>query len=307
MILDCDIPLPELPVSRAARASIRARVRGGRAPLARGPRWTPVDREDWIEVSRRPGEWRIRFPRLADFIVSRNAALVTASATSAIPEATLRHLLIDQVIPLMLSARGHLILHGSAVAGPGGGVIFAGVSGSGKSTLAVSFAVSGWKLLSDDVVRVQPASGRVRVIAAYAGARMWPDVLSVMGRRLALKRIAHYSEKRRLPLEALSASAASSSILRRVYLLSADGDAVTIRTVPMREALMALLSHATRLDTDDGAAEARWLHGLADLCQTVCVRSISYPRDLRRLEDVRRAIAADLASDRAHPRSKDLP
>lgn len=185
-------------------------------------------------------------------------------------------------------------------------MIFAGVSGSGKSTLAVSLAVSGWKLLSDDNVRIQPASGMTRMIAAYAGARLWPDVLSVTGRRSALKRIAHYSEKRRVPLEALPASAASSSMLRRVYLLSADGDGVTIRTVRMRDALIALLSHATRLDTDDGAAEARWLHALADLCHTVSVRRLCYPRDLRRLEDVRRAIAADLASDGAHPRAKDL-
>lgn len=293
--LESDVPLPELPQSPTSRPALRARLRRRSVPAAT-PGWRRVHRDGVMDVSRRPGEWRIRFPRLADFVVSERETLVTATADRRIPLETIRHLLIDQVVPLVLSARGQVIVHGSAVCGRGGGCLIAGESGAGKSTLAVSLAMAGWKLLSDDLVRVQIAAGGARAIAAYAGARLWPDVLSLT---LApgLTRIAHYTDKRRMPLAAFRGRTAASCVLRRMYLLAGEADAVRMETLHPREAVVELLRQATRLETASAAAERQRLETLSVLCETVPVRRLSYTRDLNRLGEVRRAIAADLATD----------
>lgn len=296
MGLDSDIPLPELPLSHAARPALRARLRTRWTAPAAGPRWRRVHRDGVMDVSRRPGEWRIRFRRLAEFVVSERDSLVTAAAGRRVPVATIRHLLIDQVVPLVLSARGYLIVHGSAVCGPAGGVLLAGESGAGKSTLAVSLTRAGWKLLSDDLVRVQISSRGARAIAAYAGARLWPDVLS-LAPAPRLVRLAHYTDKRRLPLGAFTGRMAASCGLRRVYVLSGEEDAVMMQTLHPRAALMELLQQATRLETDSAAAERQRLEDLSALCETVPVRQLFYPRDLHKLEEVRRAIFADLSID----------
>ena len=295
--LETDVPLPELSPLPSAATVLRARLRHRQAPRARGPGWDLTNRQGWMDVSRRPGEWRIRFARVAEFLVSDNASMVRTWAPPATPLRTIRHLLIDQVLPMMLSARGHLILHGSAVAGRHGGVLLVGASGVGKSTLAVSLTLAGWKLLSDDLVRIQLGRGRPRAIAAYPGARLWPDVAAILARGQARSRLAHYTDKRRIVRAALSGRVAGAAALRRVYLLGTAGPEITVSAVAKREALMALLGNVTRLDTGAGGAEHDRLDTLTDLCEAIPVRGISYPRDLNRLEDVRRAIIADLSTD----------
>lgn len=295
--LESDVPLPELHALPSARIAVRAFLRHREAPRPRGARWESTHAQGWMDVSRRPGEWRIRFARLAEFIVSDDAARVQTSAPAATPVKTIRHLLIDQVVPMMLSAQGHMILHGSAVSGRGGGVLLIGDSGAGKSTLAVSLMLAGWKLLSDDLVRIEAGRGGTRAIAAYAGARLWPDVVDILGRGQARSRLAHYTDKRRVFSGALAGRVSGAAALRRVYLLGTPRPEIAISPLPKREALIALLANVTRLDTGAGEAERDRLDTLTHLCQVIPVRRISYPRDLNRLEDVRRAIVADLSSD----------
>lgn len=52
--------------------------------------------------------------------------------------------------------RGWAMLHGSAVLGPKGAVLFCGPQGAGKSTMAAALAQRGLPLVSDDLCRVEP-------------------------------------------------------------------------------------------------------------------------------------------------------
>lgn len=292
-VLESDVPLPELAPSRASRVHIHARLKPAAARRHAG-RWQPVHRRTWPEVSRRGDDVRIRFSPRVHFVISDKGTLVHATAPRRYPVETLRHLLIDQVIPMVLSARGRLIVHGSAVQSPWGGVLLLGASGAGKSTLAVALAGAGWKLLSDDYVRVRVRPDGAHAVAAYAGARLWPDVLTGLSQRTGLPRVSHYNAKRRMRRDAFGGQVALAAPLQRIYLL-ASGKAVSVRPVTQRDTLVTLLSHTLRLDAGVGRAERRRLELLARLCGCVAARQLSYPRDLRHMDRVQAAIADDLA------------
>lgn len=55
----------------------------------------------------------------------------------------------------------HLLIHASAVERGGKALIMPGDSGSGKSTLAALLAERGWRLLADEFVMIDLATGRV--------------------------------------------------------------------------------------------------------------------------------------------------
>lgn len=60
-----------------------------------------------------------------------------------------------------LGERRHLLIHASAVERGGRAIIMPGDSGSGKSTLAALLGENGWRLLADEFVMIDMATGMV--------------------------------------------------------------------------------------------------------------------------------------------------
>ena len=126
--------------------------------------WYASDKTPWLLLGRRGDDYLLRFPDLADFAVSKDAREISCCPGPDIPSDTIRHLLLDQVIPLVLSKQGGLVLHGSAVLTPHGAVAFLGETGQGKSTLASSFSGKGSPVLTDDCLLVKERGGQLLAI-----------------------------------------------------------------------------------------------------------------------------------------------
>ncbi len=62
----------------------------------------------------------------------------------------------------LLRGSGAVSLHGSAILSGNGAIVFTGPSGSGKSTLSMGMAASGRPIFGDDVVLLEPETGRIR-------------------------------------------------------------------------------------------------------------------------------------------------
>lgn len=77
----------------------------------------------------------------------------------------------------ILHQRGALALHASAVATPGGAVLFCGPRQAGKSTLAAGLHQSGWPLVCDDKAALHLDNGRVMVIPSFPELRLWRDAI----------------------------------------------------------------------------------------------------------------------------------
>jgi len=125
---------------------------------------------------------KIRYGRLGDTIIfdvpwaarysmegdSRIVVDRVAGAKEEFPALYLTGLLLS----VMLGARGVLTLHGSAVAGPAGGLVFIGKKGAGKSTTAAAMTARGYRILCDDVI---PIAAGPLVLPGIPLPKLLPD------------------------------------------------------------------------------------------------------------------------------------
>ena len=137
--------------------------------------WTSPDGTLWTEFHRANGGYLLRFPDLADFQVSADALAVTGFPAPEISETTVQHLYLNQVLPLVLSKLGKLVFHASAVEVGEGAIAFVAESGRGKSTLAASFAVNGFRFLTDDGLVVEAADPGYQALPSHPSIRLWED------------------------------------------------------------------------------------------------------------------------------------
>jgi hypothetical protein len=203
-------------------------------------------------------------------------------------------LLLDQVLPLVLSWRGQLVLHGSAVLTPKGTIAFVGDSGSGKSTLASSFKEEGLAVLTDDCLLLEEYEDGLTAIPSYPGVRLWPKVAdAILGKGSALAEVAHYTEKKRLNRSAGIHFSTRPTKLRRLYFLTPveeDEAKVRIKPVSSRDAVVELVKYTFLIDVTDRLRLRREFERLSRVATQPLFYRLSFPRDFSRLAEVRRAI-----------------
>ena len=277
--------LPELP--RAGRGPIAHHVErreGGRPamPVEWYHRWL-ANARPWLRFGRSAAGYVLSFPRWADFVVAPDGSRVSCYPSRGLPARTLRHLLLDQVLPLAFTLAGRLVVHASAVHVPGfGAVAFAGRSGRGKSTLAATLVAAGCELLTDDTLVVERHGGAVVVLPSYPGVRLWPvDAGRHGGARVTP--VAHYTTKRRVAGTSLRMRDRPSR-LRALFLMAPRRQMAAplrVRTCAPRACLMALVRVAYTTDIHDRRQLARIFEGVGWMTENVPIAILTV-RDSRR-------------------------
>ncbi len=302
LVLESELPLPELPVVRSGRRECS--IRFGPVESASAPRiqwdhhWRSPDGRISLSCARDGNEYRLGVPGLATFQIDDDGRAITCRPHPAVPTPTLEHLLIDQVLPRVLTHRGRIMIHAGCVATSEGALAFLGDSGAGKSTLCAEFARAGYSLLSDDGIVIRPAAtGRFEAVATYPGLRLHPGPLAALFDRHQAQGalVAHYTKKRRVDrLGVLIRRAAGPHPLKALYVL-ASGPTIAVDPLPQREAFLALLRASFQLHLDDPERAREVFERLGAILDSVPARRIRYPRDFRSLGEVRSALMADLA------------
>lgn len=127
------------------------------------------------------GGYLFRFTGLADFRITTSAKSIVCITVAGTSMNTVRHLLLDHVLPRVLSRKDELVVHASAVqSGHGDGLAFLGDSGWGKSTLAQSFAGSEAMLWGDDSLKLRVQRDKLIGIPSYYGCRLWSDSIDAL-------------------------------------------------------------------------------------------------------------------------------
>lgn len=98
---------------------------------------------------------------------------------------SLRLLVLNAALTILMQQRGCLVLHGSAVAMAGHAIVFLGVSGQGKSTLAAALYRQGYSVVTDDVVVIDLQSLQPMVLPGFPQLRLLPDAAVALGYDLA--------------------------------------------------------------------------------------------------------------------------
>lgn len=232
-------------------------------------RWGSAGGPDWLRFGQAGAGYLLDFPGLARFLITDNARALHVESGRGIPDGTVRHLMMNQVLPLVLAQRGRLVLHAAAMAVGDEVMGLVGPTGSGKSTLVAACGRLGAAVVADDSL-VLHRRGEVWVaVPSYPAVRLWPDALD----RLAWPDegdgdVAHYHDKRRLtPKAGVWRFEARVLPLTRLWMLAAPKQ-------PPRPVALELFSQVFRLDVRNQAESARLFHLVADIAEVVSIAAL---------------------------------
>ena len=312
-ILSCNAPLHELEQTPSPDSTentdLRILFSSADEPIPFPSSWyltiSLADGTPWLRCAKvNSSGYLLHFSNLASFVFDTSSDVLRCVPQQQTPPHTLRHLLLDQVLPLVLNHKGKEVLHGAAVVTPYGACAFVGPTGAGKSTLAASFLSAGYSVLTDDCVVLDARGGDIVAIPAYPGLRLWDDALAALFVTTGFcVPVAHYTPKQRFTAALSTTPFCSSAVpLAGIYVLGiSDAEqAVPASTPEMyplaeREALMTLLSLAFKLDILDHRMLRREFDFLHRLVTQIPIRRLTVPDSFAALPAVHAAVLHDLA------------
>ncbi len=256
--------------------------------------WQTGNGPPTLSIARKEEGLLLRFPDLADFSITNDGNRIGAWPAPGTDDETLRHLLLDQVLPRLLAHQGRLVLHAGAVRVDDTAIAFLGAAGCGKSTLTASFRAAGYSLLSDDGLVLNAIEEEVKARPTYPSLRLWPEsVAGVYSEPPTLAPMAQYSTKQRVVLTQDDFSGEPLP-LAAIYVLApvAETGAATISLTKLspRDACMAIVANSFQLDLTDTRRAAALLAKAAKVAKQVPAFRLTYPRDFALLPSVRAAI-----------------
>lgn len=235
----------------------------------------------------------LRFPGLADFEISTSQNTIVGYPSGDATGGIIRHLLLDQVVPRLLTHLGQPILHASAVCRDDEALLFLGETGHGKSTIAMALRQYGWQHLSDDCVSLKFARDRLVCTPNYAGARLWPDSVAALGQQGEHSEQYSASGKTRLYFHFGDRERCTEVPVKAVFFLSAhkiEHTAAGCFYTPVSgpNKFMEINRHCFPLDVMDDAETRRRFECFAKLvrgCDILFAR-LHYAKDYAALPEV---------------------
>ncbi|MEP7381812.1 MAG: hypothetical protein ABI910_09015 [Gemmatimonadota bacterium] len=258
---------------------------------------TPVGRDELapgVEASlvRTPLGLRLSFDDTGTFDVNDRGATITWYPVAGIDRELVRVDILGRVLAVAVHERGLLSLHGSGVSLGGKGLGFLAPKGSGKSTLALTLSSHGARLLTDDTLPVDPATG-----LAFPGVhsvRLWTDAAERFAElgdwRMGL------SDKRTFDMLPDSLVQHEPVPLGALYELvsveRAAGEALVRRTpLPAAHGVVTLMTHS-KLGALMGGVEAMHIFDrCATIAATIPIFRLEVARDLESVDEVGETIA----------------
>lgn len=304
--LSSSFPLPDLPAvpnSKDQSPDIKFQLLDSQHPEPAESDWihhfyTPSE-DISISLAKTEKGFLFRFPSLADFIISEDGCEIGSWQTTETDAGTLSHLLLDQVLPRLLSHQGKLVLHASALTVESKAIAFVGETGEGKSTLAASLHLAGYPLLTDDGLLIQVEEGCVKALPCYQGLRLWPQSIAALFKELpSCEPMASYSEKNRIRLPPNNKN--SPMELAALFVLEKPGreETASIQVSPLsqRDGCMALIRNSFQLDVSNHEKTKDIFSAASRVAEQLPVFSLSYPRDFSCLPDVHEKIMQQMKS-----------
>ena len=258
--------------------------------------WRQPEGNAWMQFYRTDAGYLLRFPGLADFQIAGHEFAVTCRPAPGVQEETSKHLFLNQVLPLVLSKRGKLVFHASAVEVKTVAAAFVADSGRGKSTLAASFASAGFRFLCDDGLVLEEQGNDYQAMPSHPSIRLWQDSQdALVGAGVQSALPVQYTTKARILSGDGVAFCAQPRALKRVYFLG-DGSAhePTVQRLSAVQTLGEWVKHAFLLDPDEKTLLSAHFDRLVSLANQLPGYHLDYPRRYDVLAAVRRVIIANI-------------
>ena len=180
-------------------------------------------------------------------------------------------LVLNTGLPFALMMKGEILIHAAAVQTAQGAVLFAGPSGVGKSNLAALCARRGYKILADNMVRldanqnkVYPSFPEIRVFAK--DVRHYPTVAQTLKRSFT---------KRRMVLGSRFFS--KPARLRRIYFLQTTAAALSTEKLSPRQKFELIMRNTALFGEGSPDLAAGRFARLIRLCDEVSMERLYLP------------------------------
>jgi hypothetical protein len=255
----------------------------------------------WIELQ--DGTSYLRWGNTFEFLVSADGRRISGLPLVRSSLESFSTYLLSQVFSFALLKQGVEPLHATVIAAEGGAIAFIGDSGYGKSSIGAAFLQAGYRLLTDDLLVLKPDSGK---FCAYPGPpriKLFPEIArAVLGERFKGVPMNPLTPKLIIPLDADQHCDAAIP-LRAIYALSHPSrvskcQRVSIRRLSERRAFLALLQNTFNTRVVEPERLKRQFALVTQLAQSVPIKRLCYPRDLRFLELARAAVLSDISPSR---------
>ena len=307
-IIESDIALPELTELTGSAAQklvpdMSFQVSADESEFLRDREWLhhwpAPDGSVSISFARDNGTLFLHFPGLVQFTIGNNGQSVTCYPGSSLALATIRHLLLDQVLPrLFAHYYSYIVYHASFLSVNGKGICFLADSGWGKSTIATGVGAAGNTILNDDCMGITMKDQKPIGTAPYFGIRLLPDSIEHLGESLENpdSAVAEYTSKRRIRLEPAHSGGGKNLPMQAFFLLSSPEEGRECRETEVCPvgglfAMKALLKNTFCLDVHDPQWQKDHFRQVSTLATSgVPIYSLRYRRDYTTLPEVVKVI-----------------
>lgn len=187
------------------------------------------------------GTYWFRFRGCGEFAIDSDLATIRCQPEAGGRSDLLPIMFAGTVLAFLLTLRGHLVLHASAVSSGGRALAFAGQSGRGKSTLAALTAALGARIVTDDVLLVDVDGGpRCRGNAGELRLRPAAQGLAASFGKTAAHRVTADERLAVLPQRRETGWVQLGAIV--VPHPSRDAEQIDVETVSPSDAMLSLLA-----------------------------------------------------------------
>ncbi len=261
------------------------------------------DGEDWFRHVRLPnGSDYVRWSGLFEFLVSTDGRRIACRELNGASPESFQTYLVGHVLSFALLKQGIEPLHSTTVVINGEAVAFLGDCGYGKSSLGAAFLQVGYPLLTDDLLVLKEEGDRFVAHAGPPRIKLFPDIAkSLLGEQVSGTPMSNQTPKLVIPLDQKETVLPEAAFpLKAIYVLTPPPRSlhiprISIRSLSPRRAFVELLKGTFNTIVVEPARLERQFDLATRLAARVPVGSLSYPRDLRRISQVRESILQDLA------------
>lgn len=296
------LPLPGPETTSSGRAAIE--LLSGSASLFSRARTEagicPEEKEWFSHAGLSDGSDYLRWSGLFEFIVSADGHRIVCRELNRATYESFQTYLLGQVLSFALLKQGIEPLHSTSVVIDEIAVGFLGNCGYGKSSLGAAFLQEGYPLLTDDLLVLKERGDRFVAYPGPSRIKLFPEIArSVLGNRVNGTPMNNDTSKLVIPLGPdETVSPEGTFPLKAIYVLTPpakfQGARITITPLSPRNAFLALIKNTFNTMVVNPQRLKRQFVMASRLVERVPVKSLSYPRALRRLPAVREAVRSDL-------------
>ena len=240
-----------------------------------------------------------RWEGVGEFMVSADGLQIICRQMDVASTESFHVYMLGQALSFALVKLGFEPIHATVVVVNGEGIVFLGESGFGKSTLGASFISAGYRVLTDDLLMLQPAGDRVLAYPGPPRLKLFPGpARRFLGAAARGVRMNPDTEKLILPLDEKKSCSVPVPV-KAIYALAPPRNvsrkqSIRFETLSPRESFLELVKNTFNRRIVNTGRLQRQLAQMSRLVSLLPVQRLSVPRDFDRLPSFRDAIVEAL-------------